>query len=234
MSHVYGISALSLVCEGFIACYAASQGTRVSYVQDELRPTHIDQLCVTEGRIQSLPDGMLRIEDSKVRAVIRYMTEQEISLRFRYHGATSKQSPLRSGEMRQQFGLKLLAADGCNVLYAMWRLEPESKLVVQLKRNPGKTKSSECGNSGYETLKPFASSDVPVLAPNSEHLLTARLNKGTLVVFVDQTPVWQGNINSDLLTFSGPVGLRTDNVTLDFNLFTGPAGQELSCRPTRE
>jgi hypothetical protein len=54
------------------------------------------------------------------------------------------------------------------------------------------------------------------------------------VVFVDETPVWQGNINSDLLTFSGPVGLRTDNVTLDFDLLTGPAGQELSCQPTPE
>jgi hypothetical protein len=50
-------------------------------------------------------------------------------------------------EMRRQSGLKLRAQNGCNLVYAMWRSEPESKLGVSVTRNPGLNASSERGNS---------------------------------------------------------------------------------------
>ena len=32
---------------------------------------------------------------------------------------------------------KLRAEDACNLVYVMWRIEPQSRLVVSVKRNPG-------------------------------------------------------------------------------------------------
>ena len=45
----------------------------------------------------------------------------------------------------------------------MWRIEPESKLVVSVKSNPGQHTSAECGNRGYRNIKPRRSTPVPVL-----------------------------------------------------------------------
>ena len=73
--------------------------------------------------------------------------------------------PLASGEMRRQFGLKLRAEDACNLVYAMWRIEPESKLVVSVKSNPGQHTSAQCGNRGYQNIKPLHSSPLPSLRP---------------------------------------------------------------------
>jgi hypothetical protein len=52
---------------------------------------------------------------------------------FTYLGSTGNEARLGSGELRRQFGLKLRAEDACNLVYAMWRIEPESKLVVSVK-----------------------------------------------------------------------------------------------------
>lgn len=222
---------LAIACETCMASGAVPPSTRPEQSKRGLAPTQREQLCVTEGQIQALPSGTLRIELPKVRAVLRHLTQQQVSLRFSFGGPTSQLAPLRSGAVRQQFGLKLQAANGCNVLYAIWRVSPESRMVVQLKRNPSRTKSSDCGNEGYQTIRPSSLAPVPVLTIGAQHLMAASLSNGTLVVTVDRTPVWQGEVDSDLLDFSGPVGIRTDNVKLDFNLFTASPGAEFSCRP---
>jgi hypothetical protein len=95
-------------------------------------------LCVTEGTIDELPASHRFIVDSpKMRAFVRAEPVQSIEARFTYLGATSHDIPLGSGRMRRQFGLKLRAQDACNLVYAMWRIEPESTLVVSIKENPG-------------------------------------------------------------------------------------------------
>jgi hypothetical protein len=66
--------------------------------------------------------------------------------------------------MRRQFGLKLRAQDPCNLVYAIWRIDPESKLVVSVKRNPNARNSAECGNHGYENIKPLQKCCPPSLA----------------------------------------------------------------------
>jgi hypothetical protein len=221
---------LAIVCESCAALGAVPPGSCPGQTESGLAPTQREQLCITEGQIQALPSGTLRIEDPKVRAVLRHLTEQQASLRFNFGGPTSQRTPLRSGAARQQFGLKLHAANGCNVLYAEWRVYPESSVVVQLKRNPGMTKFADCGNEGYQTIRPSYSAPVPVLAIGAEHVMAVSLSNRMLVVTVDEKPVWQGEVKSELLDFSGPVGLRTDNVKLDFELFTASPGPEFSCQ----
>src|SRR5579859_133754 len=86
-----------------------------------LVPVAPGRLCVTEGALQPLPEGRLSIATDKLRAVLSAPTKQAIEARFTYQGPTAETAPLRSGAVRQQFGLKLRAADGCNLVYAMWR-----------------------------------------------------------------------------------------------------------------
>jgi hypothetical protein len=134
--------------------------------------------------------------------------------------------------MRRQFGLKLRAQDACNLVYAMWRIEPESKLVVSVKSNPGQHTSAQCGNRGYQNIKPTRSTPVPVLNPGDTHTLRAEMNGAELRVFGDKSLVWEGSVGPEALTFDGPVGIRSDNARLQIYLETGPpAKQQLpGCR----
>ena len=177
------------------------------------------ELCVTEGEIEAPGSGQLRVDDSKMRAYTALKTDPVAELRFTYLGPTQEVSKLGSGTVRQQLGLKLRAQDACNLVYVMWRISPESKLVASVKRNPGQRTSAECGNQGYRNIKPQRSIGVPTLSAGSSHLLRAELQQDNLRVFVDQTPVWQGPLGDDALSFNGPVGMRTDNVRLDFEFF---------------
>ncbi|MFZ2084251.1 MAG: hypothetical protein WAU92_07140 [Candidatus Sulfotelmatobacter sp.] len=65
------------------------------------------------------------------------------------------------GKYAASFGLKLRAQDPCNLVYAMWRIDPESKLVVSVKTNQNAHTSAECGNHGYENIKPRKASRAP-------------------------------------------------------------------------
>jgi hypothetical protein len=91
-------------------------------------------------------------------------------------GSTGDEARLGSGELRRQFGLKLLAQDGCNLVYALWRIEPESKLVVSVKSNPSQHTSAECGNRGYQNIKPRFSKPVPTLRPGDAYTMRAELS----------------------------------------------------------
>jgi hypothetical protein len=181
------------------------------------------ELCVTEGEIEAQGSGQLRVDDSKMRAYTAFRTSQVAELRFRYVGPTEEMSKLGSGTVRQQFGLKLRAQDACNLVYVMWRISPESKLVASVKRNPGKQTSAECGNQGYRNVKPQRSIPVPAITPGSSHLLRAEMQEDHLSVLVDRTVVWEGSLGNDALSFNGPVGMRTDNVRLTFEFFADPS-----------
>jgi hypothetical protein len=153
-------------------------------------------------------------------------------VRFTYLGSTGNEAPLASGEMRRQFGLKLRAQDACNLVYAMWRIEPESRLVVSVKSNPGEHTSAQCGNRGYQNIKPGRSVPVPALSSGSTHTLRAEMNGSELHVFADNSLVWEGSVGPDALAFDGPVGIRSDNARLQIDFLTGKAlkGQAPGCR----
>jgi hypothetical protein len=175
-------------------------------------------LCVTEGMIDPLPGQRLAVNLVKMRAYVNAYTLPEAQARFTYLGATLNEAPLASGEMRRQFGLKLRAQDACNLVYAMWRIEPESKLVVSVKSNPGEHSSAQCGNRGYQNIKPRRSSPVPALEPGATHTLRAQMSGTEMQVFADNSLVWEGSVGTDALRFDGPVGIRSDNARLQIEL----------------
>src|SRR6266849_5502686 len=109
-----------------------------------LRRIDREKLCVTNGIVSALPDGRLAIDTPSSRAVVRVATAQTAEIRFRYLGPSEGSKPLASGELRRQIGLKLRAQDSCNLLYAMWHIEPDSRIAVSLKRNAGMHLHEQC------------------------------------------------------------------------------------------
>jgi hypothetical protein len=181
------------------------------------------QLCVTEGAIgQAGDERRWSINVSKMRAYVNFMTEPVVEARFRYLGPTADEVPLGSGALRRQFGLKLRAQDACNLVYVMWRIEPESKIVVSVKSNPGQHTSDQCGNRGYRNVKPRRSLPVAALSDGGEHTLRAEMNGAQMRVLADNELVWDGSVGADALGFDGPVGIRSDNAHVEIELLAGP------------
>jgi hypothetical protein len=201
-----------------------------------LAPIALPQLCITEGSIEPSTSGdWVSVSTPKMRAYLNILTTPLIEARFRYLGPTAHDAPLASGIMRRQFGVKLRAQDACNLIYAMWRIEPDSKLVVSVKSNPGQHGSAQCGNRGYRNVKPHFSAPLPALRSGEEHALRALVNGQSVRVFADEALVWEGSLGADGLAFDGPVGVRSDNARLELQLRAGPrrdasAGPPPSCR----
>jgi hypothetical protein len=184
-----------------------------------------ERLCVTEGAVEqaadhSSMDHRLSVNAPKMRAYLNQWTTQSAELRFTYLGGTSKESALGSGAIRRQFGLKLRAQDPCNLVYAIWRVNPESKLVVSVKRNPEQHTSAECGNRGYINIKPRKASAVPRLEAGQSHTLRAEMTNTDLRLLVDKHEIWEGDVGPDAAKFDGPVGIRSDNARLEFEFLT--------------
>ena len=212
--------------------------TAYSQSSQDFTPVPRTKLCVTEGEIQTLPGERLSIDVPKMRAYLNETTAQAEQVHFTYLGPTANQSSLGSGATRVQFGLKLRAQDACNLIYAMWRIEPRSELVVSVKSNPGQHTSSQCANHGYQNIKPVRSKPVPALRPEDNHWLRAQMNGAELTVFVDNSPVWEGPVPPVALGFNGPVGIRSDNARLQLELRAlqpkAPPGPAPACRSGTE
>ena len=198
---------------------------------DELARAPAARWRVTKGHLETLSDGRARVREPKMRAVVPDADGDEAELRFVYLGPSDASAPLGSGEMRRQIGLKLRAADGCNLLYVMWRIEPKAQLVVSLKSNPGLRTHRECGTHGYRNLVARAGAQPGTLAPGVEHRLHAKLEGRILRVWVDRALAWEGDVGAETLTLRGPAGVRSDNVRADFELLTRPATAPLAMSP---
>jgi hypothetical protein len=196
---------------------------------NKLSPVSRANLCVTEGAIEELPGQRLAVSVPKMRAYLNALTPQSVEADFTYLGSTGNEARLGSGELRRQFGLKLRAQDACNLVYAMWRIEPESKLVVSVKSNPGQHTSAECGNRGYRNIKPTHGKPVPSLHPGQAHALRAEMNGAEMKVFADNVLVWEGSVGAEAGNLEGPVGMRSDNARLEVEF---RAAQPLRTQPT--
>jgi len=214
-----------------IVFYCSLWGTRLMSSDNANNPA--EQFCITEGRITRSESQWMRVDSTKMRAVLGWASKPEAEIRFRYLGETQDHSLLRSGAERTQIGLKLKAQDDCNVLYIMWRISPVSSLVVSVKNNPGQHRHAECGNSGYTNIRGTLSRPVPKITERSEHSLHATLNGTSLSVDVDGALAWEGSVGDDVLRFDGPAGLRSDNAQFDFQFFAHPLSSTFACDKNR-
>jgi hypothetical protein len=204
-------------------------------LETKLMSASRSSLCITEGAIDELPGERLLVSVPKMRAYLNAFTPQLVEAHFTYLGSTGNEARLGSGELRRQFGLKLRAQDACNLIYAMWRIEPESKLVVSVKSNPGQHTSAQCSNRGYRNIKPRHSTAVPVVRGGEAHVLRAEMSGTEMKVFVDNSLVWAGSVGAEALAFDGPVGIRSDNARLQIGLRVGrplkaPSGHVPGCQ----
>jgi hypothetical protein len=171
---------------------------------------------VTNGTVTDAPGGKLMVETPSSRAIVPGSAPGVAEIRFRYLGPSVGSKPLASGEMRRQIGLKLRAQDTCNLVYAMWHIEPDSRIAVSVKRNPGKTTHAECGAHGYRNIKPQRSLTLPHILVGDWHTLRAVLQGTHLTLVGDGHVVWEGPLDPVLLEFDGPVGFRSDNSRFEF------------------
>ena len=223
---------VAVLCVAGMSATGELSGSRMMHLS-------LANLCVTEGKMEEAPNQGLLVTVPKMRAYVNEATPQIVEARFTYLGATGEEARLGSGELRRQFGLKLRAADACNLVYAMWRIDPESKLVVSVKSNPGEHTSAECGNRGYKNIKARKSRPVPTLRIGDTHSLRAEMRAEELNVFVDNTLVWEGSVGAEGGRFEGPVGIRSDNAKLQLELQVGEPiliqhGSKAGCRPEGE
>jgi hypothetical protein len=182
-----------------------------------------NDLCVTNGAVSTLPNGLLAIDTPSSRAVMDATTikttEQVAEIRFRYMGATPTSKPLASGELRRQIGLKLRAQDTCNLIYAMWHIEPDAAIAVSIKRNPGRHTHEQCGAGGYSNIKPQRRVNPPPIRPGETHTLRAELHGSDLTVTTDGKVAWQGALGNEPPRLDGPIGFRTDNARFEFEYY---------------
>jgi len=186
-------------------------------------------LCVTDGGVHALGDGRMEVEDPAMRAIALGTGGDAAELDFAYEGPTAADAPLANGELRRQIGLKLRAADTCNVVYVMWRLTPTSGLAVSVKRNPGMTRHAECRDGGYRAVKAAREEPVPQIREGETHRLRAMLDRDSLRVSVDGREVWEGRLGEDALAFDGPVGIRTDNGRFVFRVIGEGSERAVEC-----
>jgi len=182
-----------------------------------------DRLCVTNGAVSTLPDGRLTIETPSSRAIVQAGTgnagDQIAEVHFEYLGPSQDTRPLASGELRRQIGLKLKAEDSCNLIYAMWHIEPDTRVAVSIKQNPAQHTHEQCGARGYINFKSQVSAALPPIRAGEAHVLRAELHGKELTVTADGKVAWQGSFGSRLALPAGPPGFRTDNARFAFEYF---------------
>ncbi len=187
-------------------------------------------LCVTMGQIAGT-----RVDAPTFRAVAQTHAGDAASLRFAVHGDSTEHRALASGQLRRQLGLKLRAADGCNLVYVMWRRDPAPGIEVSVKRNAGQHTAKECGNAGYTKLAPTHRGTTPVLDDGREHELRAEISGELLTAWIDGALAWQGTLPDDAQQLTGAPGVRSDNLAFDVISFAvddrAGSGARAKCRP---
>ncbi len=218
---ILAVAALSTTCMASVSD-TRDPATDPAGASSALHRVAASDLCVTNGVIASRADGSLVIDSPSSRAVLRFATAPSAEIRFRYVGPSAESKPLASGELRRQIGLKLRAEDSCNLVYIMWHIEPDAKIAVLVKRNPGSHSHAECHAHGYVTIRPRSHVEIPPIRLGESHSLRADLRGDELTVAADGRIVWQGALVPAAREIEGPVGLRTDNARFELQ-YLAPA-----------
>ena len=181
-----------------------------------------DELCVTNGIVSAQHGRALAIDTPSSRAVVRNIArsqDQVAEIRFRYLGPSQASKPLASGELRRQIGLKLQAEDACNLVYAMWHIEPDPRIAISVKRNAGQHTSAQCGAGGYVFMNGQPSNDPTPIRIGEANTLRAELHGADLTVTANGKVAWRGALGSPLP--AGPMGFRTDNARAVLEYYVG-------------
>jgi hypothetical protein len=176
-------------------------------------------LCATRGAIRERA-----VDDAVFRAVAPGTDGDGATLAFTVRGPTAETVALASGQRRRQLGLKLRAADGCNLVYVMWRTEPKAALVVSTKENPGQHVHAACGVRGYRDATPTTAIAPPALVAGAPHTLRAAIDGDTLTAWIDDREVWRGELDAGARALHGPAGVRSDNLAWDGELRAATTG----------
>jgi hypothetical protein len=176
-------------------------------------------MCATRGALVAVDDRGVRSSDAVLRLVVPSAGGDAARMRFVITGPSAGVARAGSGATYHQVGLKLRAQNGCNLLYVMWRFLPEPRLVVAIKHNPGAADHAACGNRGYRFLRANRALPPPAILPGETHELAARISDEALTVHADGREIWRGDLPPEAASLRGPMGLRSDNVSLSFYLF---------------
>jgi hypothetical protein len=185
----------------------------------DLAPVAAANLCVTKGELAANGVAVPTMRGYAIGA-----GGDAAQLTFTYRGEPQDAAALASGAIRRQIGLKLRAANSCNVIYVMWRLDPRPALDVSVKSNPGMTAHEQCGATGYTKVKPYKKPYVPAFEYGQTHTLRAEIIGDELSAWVDNKLLWQGRLPDAARSIHGPAGLRSDNVTFDLVELAAPHG----------
>jgi hypothetical protein len=180
------------------------------------------EIDITSGEIKEKPPWWLSVEEPSIRATLLSSKSSVACLQFQYIGVTTKQIKSKDGTEFHQIGLKLLAKDSCNLVYIMWRIHPKEELVVQVKRNLGQSKNSECKNNGYTTIvrHPFSAFGLGETHELMANILQENNGGIEIKVWVDWQEILLVPISKALIEgINGPPGIRTDNGQYDFRYF---------------
>jgi len=189
--------------------------------------TWVQSICVTKGAIQS--GGVVDVPT--FRGVALGTAGDAARLDFVYRGHSRGDRALASGQIRRQIGLKLRAADGCNLIYAMWRLDRRPMLEVSVKINPGARTHAECGARGYTKIKPSSYDGVPDLTVGQSYSMSAQISGDELFAWIGGRVVWRGMLPYEARSMTGPSGLRSDNVAYNVVAFGAPSGSGAGAVP---
>lgn len=188
---------------------------------------------ITTGAVHisvvSEEDALIEIKGPRLRSSSTRRSYQS-GIVFRYLGVSEEQHQFTSGAVRTQIALRVLYENSCNTYYVVWVLEPEEKLIVTRKYNPGENTSSECGADGYETISVLDSiQDFPVM--NSAHDLgfhtifteveLSQTGDCRLTICCDGHSVADIILPERYCIEALPNGVRTDNGVFRFIPFGG-------------
>ncbi len=187
------------------------------------------RLCVTAGSAVPMEGGSFAVRVPGFRAFVAGDEGRSATLEFIYRGPTRTTSPLASGELRRQVGLKLRARDTCNVVYVMWRIEPTAGVFVSVKFNPGQSTHAACSDHGYVEVKAVRGRSPSTPSRGEPHSLSATIEGDILRVFADDALAWEGCLPARAFRFDGPSGVRADNADVDLRLRVPSGGAAASC-----
>jgi hypothetical protein len=216
-----------MLCLAMTAC-GSSIAAPIDYAPTiDVAP--VGELCVTHGSIANRT-----IAEPTVRAFALGAGGDAAELAFTYKGDSQTGRALANGQLRRQVGLKLRAANSCNVVYVMWRLDPKPKLDISVKSNPGMRTHEECGAEGYIKVKPQRAAPVAAFDAGHPHTLRAEIVGDELTAWIDGHVAWRGTLPVDARGLVGPAGMRSDNVALDNVALSAPRSHAPppACKPS--